>query len=46
LESFTNIGQGFHIAFLGMTAMIFVSVPFIFGMPERATSRSGGSPGK
>ncbi len=36
LETFADMGQGFHIAFLGMAAMMFLTIPFIFGMPERA----------
>jgi len=38
LESFSEIGLGFHVAFLGMAAMMLVTLPFIFGMPERASS--------
>jgi EmrB/QacA subfamily drug resistance transporter len=43
LENFTNIGQGFHVAFLGMAGMMFVTLPFIFGMPERAITHLDGN---
>ena len=37
LANSTNIGHGFQAAFLGMAGLLLVTLPFIYGMPERAT---------
>jgi len=37
LEAIGDMSRGFHFIFLGMAAFILVTLPAIFGMPERAT---------
>ncbi len=34
LQNFNNIGQGFTWVFYGLTAMLVISIPFIFAMPK------------
>ena len=46
LENSTNIGHGFQVAFLGMAGLMLVTLPFIFGMPESATSHLNGNTDK